>query len=103
VEPTTNTNPYDAAHQRERADWNRELTATGPRPCPRCNQPVYPDQLAHLNRDGRPFDLGHQVDVVNGGQGPKLPEHNCCNRSAGGKLAALRRRLKEGPRLSREW
>ena len=94
---------YGAQHQRDRADWDAELVATGPRPCPRCELPVYPDHLAHLNIDGRKFDLGHQVDVALGGDGPKIPEHATCNRAAGGRLTAIRRQLDEGPRLSREW
>ena len=94
---------YGADHQRERADWNDTLTRLGSWTCRRCGLPVYPDHLAHLNIDGRKFDLGHQVDVALGGDGPKIPEHATCNRAAGGRLTAIRRQLDEGPRLSREW
>jgi hypothetical protein len=38
---------------------------------------------------GMPFDMGHVVDVASGGgQGPLLPEHRRCNRSAGARLRA---------------
>ena len=75
---------YRGDWRAKRAWWNAELTRLGSRPCRRCGQPVYPDHLAHLNRDGAPFDLGHpEVE----GEQPE-PEHaRKCNRSAGGRKA----------------
>lgn len=94
---------YGWDHQRDRAAWNAELEASGPRPCPRCPALVYPDSLRHLNPDGRKFHLGHRSDVALGGKdGPKTPEHDHCNTSAGAtlgnKLRAKRRR-----RTMRDW
>ena len=53
---------YRGDWRAKRAWWNAELTRLGSRPCRRCGQPVYPDHLAHLNRDGAPFDLFSDID-----------------------------------------
>lgn len=61
--------------------------------CPRCEEPVTPEDL---------WDLGHQQDLALGGHplGVMVPEHRTCNRRAGGQLGAMlrprcRRRLSE--------
>ena len=64
---------YDANHDRIRAQW-APLVATGDIRCPRCKQPIAPDE---------PWDLGHSDDRRN----YTGPEHATCNRSAGGKAA----------------
>ena len=80
---------YDWAWQQRRAQWDAHLVANGPRPCRRCGLPVHCDRMRHLNPDRMRFDLGHQVDVQNGGSNDEAePEHASCNRSAG-KLAQL--------------
>lgn len=86
---------YDYDHEQERVAWNQHLETDGPIQCRRCGQLVYCDRLAHLNRDGRKFDLGHPDP----GQTTKEPEHNCCNRKAGGR-EGRRRQLQPS---SREW
>ena len=87
---------YGYQHQRERADWNDTLTRLGSWTCRRCGLPVYPDHLAHLNRDGAPFDLGHPEP----GQAGKEPEHaKACNRAAGGREGQRRLRMP----ASEEW
>ena len=97
------TQHYGPEHQRQRRNWNAELEANGPRPCPRCDLPVYPDSRADLNPDHRKFDLGHQTAVAYGGQGPKKPEHSTCNRRAGGQLGILIKQLARRPATTREW
>jgi hypothetical protein len=69
---------YDYEHQKLRKALIAMLAVTGPWPCPRCGAPMWVfDKL----------DLGHVVDVVNGGfGGPRRLEHAKCNQSAGGKL-----------------
>ena len=89
--------PYGYAHQRSRAAWDGHLEQVGSHPCRRCGDPVYPDSLAHLNVDGRPFDLGHGVPVKLGGDGgDSEPEHAACNRRAAAAMT-------NAPRASREW
>jgi hypothetical protein len=95
--------PYGADHQRERAQLNDDMEANGPRTCDVCNQPVYPDSRANLNPDSRHFHLDHSTPVTWGGAGTKRARHATCNESQGGKLGALRRRFREGARLSRDW
>ena len=98
------SNPYDAQHKRDRTAADAELVTNGPATCDVCELPVYPDRLAHLNRDGRKFDLDHTNPVALGGGPGKRPRHNCCNRGKGGELGHLLTRLAaETPRLSREW
>lgn len=67
---TTTQRGYGSSHQRLRQQWqqaiNQGLTPT----CPRCGQPITPNQQ---------WDLGHN-DKRNGYNGP---EHTHCNRSAG--------------------
>ena len=96
-------NPYGAQHRRDRAAADAELVANGPRPCDVCDLPVYPDRLAHLNRDAEKFDLDHTNPVALGGGAAKRPRHCCCNRGKGGELGHLLAKLAEGPRTSREW
>lgn len=86
---------YAGPHKRERREADANLTANGPRPCRRCGKPVHPDRLAHLNWDGQPFDLGHPDP----GQHGKEPEHQTCNRKAGGR-EGNRRKLQPA---SEEW
>ncbi|MGL5851640.1 MAG: hypothetical protein ACRCZD_12750 [Phycicoccus sp.] len=51
--------------------------------CARCHEPINP---------GQPWDMGHVVDVINGGDPlHMLPEHASCNRSAGGRVGNRRR------------
>jgi len=88
-------NPYDWAHQKERAEWDRTLVANGPVTCRRCSLLVYPDRQRHLNPDRAKFDLGHPDP----GQMGKQPEHQTCNRGAGGREG---RRRTQQP-ASREW
>lgn len=61
------------------------LAAYGSEPiCWRCQQPI----LGQI-------DAGHILDAINGGTydlDNLAPEHQSCNRSAGGKLGAARRR-----------
>lgn len=83
---------YNHQHQRERTEWDHHLEANGPQPCRRCRRLVYCDRLAHLNPDGKPFDLGHPELW----QAGKEPEHQSCNRSAGA-------RSKHEPPASEEW
>ena len=91
---------YDWAWQKQRAQWNAHLTANGPWTCRRCGQPVYPDRMRHLNPDRMSFDLGHTIDVQDGGSNEQAePEHASCNRSAG-KLAQL---AKAREPASEEW
>lgn len=70
---------YDYSHRKERANWQALLDAGHPIRCPRCGKPI---------RKGQPWDLGHVVDLVLGGN-PKArrPEHASCNRQAGAVLA----------------
>lgn len=89
-----NPNNYRGGHKRERREANDQLKVR-PAPCRRCGRPVYPDHLRHLNWDGRKFDLGHPDP----GQTGKQPEHNRCNRGAGGREG---RRRKLMP-ASEEW
>ena len=87
---------YRGDWRAKRAAWNAELVRLGSWPCRRCGQPVYPDHLAHLNRDGTPFDLGHPDP----GQQGEEPEHaKACNRPAGGRKG---RRQQLQP-ASEEW
>ena len=59
---------YGPAHRKLRAAWKPRV-ATGTTTCPRCNQPIQPDQ---------PWDLGHTDDR----QSWTGPEHTNCNRTA---------------------
>ena len=72
-------NPWGHQHQTERAAWE-PLIATGQIHCtgPQgCGQPIHPNE---------PWDLGHTIDAHNGGNGPRVPQHAHCNRSAGARL-----------------
>lgn len=85
---------YAGGHKRERREANDRLTVR-PIRCRRCGRLVYPDHLRHLNWDGRKFDLGHPDP----GQDGKQPEHNTCNRGAGGREGQRRLRMP----ASEEW
>ena len=80
---------YDADHRRHRADWNQLIQAGHAPTCPRCHRPILP---------GQPWQLGHTVDLVHGGN-PKhrRPEHERCNLEAGAALATA------NPPHSRPW
>lgn len=91
---------YNHRHQAQRRAWDQHLTATGPTPCRRCGQPVHCDRNHHLNRDGMPFDLGHDIAHAEGGDGRNSrPEHARCNRAAGQRLG----RARTTAPASREW
>ena len=64
---------YDRQHDQLRRQWAPHVAA-GQVDCWRCGQPITPGQL---------WDLGHRDDR----QGYEGPEHQFCNRSAGGKAA----------------
>lgn len=64
---------YDQAHDAERRRWQAEL-AIRPVACARCDQPIHP---------GEPFDLGHTDDRT----AWTGPEHQRCNRAAGGRAS----------------
>lgn len=66
---------YGATHRRQRAAWQRRLDAGEPITCWRCGQPITPDQ---------PWDLGHDDTYRDRTRGP---EHQYCNRAAGGRAA----------------
>lgn len=66
---------YDAQHDRERATW-APLVDAGDITCPRCHQRIDP---------GEPWDLGHTDDR----RSWTGPEHQRCNRAAGGRAAHL--------------
>lgn len=63
------TRGYDGAHDRTRA---RLLPAAYGTPCPRCGQPMLPDQ---------PLDLGHSTPLrVDRSARADRIEHSACNR-----------------------
>ncbi len=62
---------YGRRHQRLRTEWARKV-GTGTVHCARCGE---------LIPAGAPFDLGHTDDRA----GYRGPEHQACNRSAGGR------------------
>jgi hypothetical protein len=67
-----NTRRWRARRQR----WQGLL----PLPCPRCLRLIQPWDA---------WDLGHRVDLVDGGDDlTTSPEHAACNRQAGGRLGA---------------
>jgi hypothetical protein len=82
---------YGSAHQRERAKWVRKVAA-GLVNCARCRQPIEP---------GRPWDLGHTDDR----RGYTGPEHQRCNRVAGGRNGArITNAMRvQGRQTSRDW
>jgi 5-methylcytosine-specific restriction endonuclease McrA len=68
-------------------------------PCPYCFQPMWP---------GQQLDADHVVPrVYGGGHSPLRWAHSSCNRRAGQKLSAARRRKRPrpdpGPAKSQEW
>lgn len=69
---------YDQAHRNERQAWQQRINAGHTVTCPRCDKLITPDQ---------PFDLGHPT----GRAGGRMPEHQTCNRSEGGRRGALAR------------
>jgi len=85
---------YSGSHKNERRQADAQLQVK-PRPCRRCGRLVHPDRDAHLNWDGRRFDLGHPDP----GQQGKEPEHATCNRQAGGREGNRRRTMP----ASEEW
>src|SRR5260370_1228095 len=63
-------------------------------PCWRCGLPMLP---------GQKLDLGHVVDVADGGMGgPVALEHSSCNRRAGGKAGTELRAKRLEPLRSPE-
>lgn len=69
------SNPYGHKHQRLRRLWQAELTRLGSLPCGcGCGKRI---------KAGEPFDLGHGVAVMHGGDGtdsrPEMPGHNRAN------------------------
>lgn len=67
----------------QRQAWAQRIATTDVT-CPRCDEPVTPDQA---------WDLGHQEDLALGGHPLSLmvPEHRSCNRRAGAQLGAMLR------------
>ena len=67
--------------------------ASGHAVCPRCEQLIAPTDE---------WDAGHVDSLVDGGHpdGARRPEHAYCNRSAGGKSGAARRRARRRPPLT---
>jgi hypothetical protein len=81
----TSARGYGAAHQLLRKRFER-LVLSGEAVCARCGRGIWP---------GEPWDLGHDDfdrSVYVG------PEHRRCNRAAGGRVSARRRRV-----VSRRW
>lgn len=86
---------YDGPHQRERARWRPKVEA-GLVDCARCTKWIQP---------GTPWDLGHDDhdrSIYTG------PEHERCNRQAGGRNGALVANARRGGKAtgkqtSREW
>ncbi|WP_457098838.1 hypothetical protein [Microbacterium sp. P5_E9] len=67
-----------AAGQRQSKAARAHVTL--PAQCAKCGGIIQP---------GEPFDMGHVVDVAQGGAAsPLLPEHRRCNRRSGGRLGA---------------
>jgi hypothetical protein len=58
--------------------------ASGTVLCPRCGDPIRPDE---------PWDVGHVLALAEGGHpaGPRRPEHAACNRRAGAQMVNARR------------
>jgi hypothetical protein len=73
---------YGATHKRLRRQWARIVNAGGVE-CARCGRLIFPGEL---------WDLGHSDDRT----AYTGPEHQICNRSAGGGTAPRQR-------FSREW
>ena len=71
---TTTQRGYGTIHQRLRTQLATRITQ-GHITCPRCGQPITPNQ---------PWDLGHDDHDRTKYNGP---EHSHCNRSAGGRSA----------------
>lgn len=85
----TTARGYGSAHQRKRADAEREVKA-GRAVCWRCGQDINPDE---------PWDLGHDDDDRRHYMGP---EHRYCNRAAGA-AKGNRSRTRPRPWQSRTW
>lgn len=78
-----------AEWKRLRARWAEAVRAGGVG-CRRCGGPITP---------GQPWDLGHVVDLADGGAPlDAAPEHRACNRAAGG-----RRNRRPAPPPLRGW
>lgn len=71
---TSTKRGYGYTHQALRRAWARKVQ-TGHTRCARCGQPIHPNE---------PWDLGHNDHDRQQYSGP---EHQRCNRSAGGKQA----------------
>jgi hypothetical protein len=91
LKPSTKARGYGRIHQRLRERWARQVNA-GIVVCARCGKPIMP---------GEPWDLGHD-DLDRGRyQGP---EHQRCNRRAGGQVGRQRQLGREPvTRWSRCW
>lgn len=80
---------YNHEHRKHRTEWNTRIQAGEQPTCPRCQQPITPNQ---------PWDLGHTTDLTHGGNPRhRRPEHRYCNTSAGAQLAH------QDPPPSRPW
>lgn len=75
--PTTTARGYGAKHRAERERW-RPLVESGQAVCWRCSRLIPP---------GAPWDLGHDDADRTRYMGP---EHQFCNRGAGGRKARRR-------------
>lgn len=77
---------YGVAHEKQRKAW-APVVRRGQATCARCNVTIKPDE---------PWDLGH-TDDRSAWSGP---EHQACNRRAGGAASQASRR---GLKHSRTW
>lgn len=82
----TSARGYGARHQHIRASWVPRVNA-GYVDCARCGQLIQPSEA---------WDLGHDDNDRSAYVGP---EHQSCNRSAGGREA----RRRERNSFSRDW
>ncbi len=62
-------------------------------PCRRCGRPLWP---------GQRLQLGHVIDVADGGMGgPVVVEHGSCNEAAGARAGTARRQARRAKTRSK--
>lgn len=89
------TDATKAERKRARPRLLAHLAQVGSLPCPRCNDPMV---------IGQRLDVGHEVDVVDGGRGSPLRlEHMSCNRRAGDRRQGRRPDRQSLVKISRQW